>query len=466
MHEMRICYVTKGADHAIEQLILFGKYRVISTLGSGTFGTVYLAEHLTLKVHRAIKCIPKNTAHQLSFSLEEDILTEAHLLKNLNHPGIPLIYDIDEDSDFIYMIEEYISGESLDTFVLHQENISQELILKLGIQLCDILDYLHHLAPYPILYQDLKPEHIILCGNQPKLIDFGVASFFTGSGKNFQLYGTDGFVAPEALCGHPVTPAADIYSLGRILSFLAENASFKCSAHLQRIITQATAEAPQERFLSAADLKSALICAEAAISRACSHLIRNITVIGSRPGAGATHFSVAMVCMLNKKGLHALYQPVSGNSTLTAMAAANRHVKEQNGIFYYGHFHGMPAYGPGVDVPVTADCCLVRDCGSANRMDVCVNVPEAADLIFFVLSGSDWDLASVIACAQKSQLPAQTVFICNHGNQAAAKKCAQLLNKKVYCFPHDADPYRCTAEKERLFSTIFHWKGGTHHFSF
>lgn len=55
--------------------------------------------------------------------------------------------------------------------------ISHELLIKFCIQLCDILDYLHHLMPYPILYQDLKPEHIIVCGNQIKLIDFGIASF-------------------------------------------------------------------------------------------------------------------------------------------------------------------------------------------------------------------------------------------------------------------------------------------------
>lgn len=103
--------------------------------------------------------------------------TEADLLKDLKHPGIPLIYDIDEDDTTLYIVEEYIPGESLDRMMVHPENISQELILKIGFELCDILDYLHHTAPYPILYQDLKPEHIIVCGNQVKLIDFGIASF-------------------------------------------------------------------------------------------------------------------------------------------------------------------------------------------------------------------------------------------------------------------------------------------------
>ena len=140
----------------IEAFTLFGKYRIISVLGSGSTGTVYLAKHLKLEIFRAIKRIPKHSAGISSFSQKADFLTEARLLKNLNHPGIPLIYDIEEDNDYIYMIEEYIQGESLETYVLHPKDISQELIIKIGVQLCEILDYLHHLSPYPILYQDRK----------------------------------------------------------------------------------------------------------------------------------------------------------------------------------------------------------------------------------------------------------------------------------------------------------------------
>jgi serine/threonine-protein kinase len=63
---------------------------------------VYLAEHLKLRVYRAIKCIPKAPARGSSFPLEDASFHEADLLKNLNHPGIPLIYDIDEDDANFY----------------------------------------------------------------------------------------------------------------------------------------------------------------------------------------------------------------------------------------------------------------------------------------------------------------------------------------------------------------------------
>lgn len=98
------------SGYRIDTNLLFGKYRIISTLGAGSSGTVYLAEHLKLKVYRAIKCIPKDTARNTSNFSEEQLLKEACLLKNLNHPGIPLIYDIDEDDHFFLYDRRIYSG--------------------------------------------------------------------------------------------------------------------------------------------------------------------------------------------------------------------------------------------------------------------------------------------------------------------------------------------------------------------
>ena len=183
----------KGVIYHILNTILFGKYEILSTLGTGNSSIVYLAKHLTLKSYRAIKCIPK------TFDSISSPCLEAMILKHLNHPAIPFIYDIEEDNSYFYLVEEYIPGDSLDTFVNHQSYISQELILKFALQLCDIFIYLHNLTPSPVLYQDLKPEHILLYGEQLKLIDFGAANFFLGSDKPFQFFGTKEYSAPEVL---------------------------------------------------------------------------------------------------------------------------------------------------------------------------------------------------------------------------------------------------------------------------
>lgn len=411
-----------------------------------------------MKVCRAIKRIPKDEAQTSSFSLKADFPAEAELLMNLNHPGIPLIYDIDEDADYIYMIEEYIQGESLDTFVLHQNTISQDLVFQISIQLCDILHYLHHLSPYPILYQDLKPEHIILCGNQVKLIDFGIASFFTGPGNHFQIYGTDGFAAPEACAGLPVTPSADIYGLGKILEFLGDCADPGLPDRFSRIVSRATSSDPSKRYPTAGDVKDALIDAQHQSGRHSSHLIRTIAVIGSSPGAGATHLAVTLTGGLNKKGIPSLYMPSDGCDIPGAIARANRLFKERNGIFYYGYFKGMPDYGNGVAIPVPSGHCIIRDYGS-HPVPFCEL--EAADIVLCVLSGADWNLADAVSLGRQLALLPQTVFVCGHGNRKAAHTCARLLSRRVYCFPSDPDPYRITGEKLRLISAIIQKKGGS-----
>ena len=102
------------------QIILSGRYQIIQNLGFGQTSTVYLARHLSLNTDRAIKVIPKAGASPVS------VLTEAQLLRSLNHPGIPTIYDLEEDDTNYYLVEEYIQGESLEACLLHHKLISTD----------------------------------------------------------------------------------------------------------------------------------------------------------------------------------------------------------------------------------------------------------------------------------------------------------------------------------------------------
>lgn len=194
--------------------ILSGKYEILKPLGCGSNGTVYLARHQSLGIDRAIKFFPKNAA-QSPFAI-----SEAQVLKTVQHPGIPTIYDFEEDESFYYLVEEYIQGDSLEQFLLHQPSISRVLFYQFCEQLCDIFSYLHTLCPSPILYQDLKPEHIIVCGLQIKLIDFSVASFITNSGNDFNHFGNADFSAPELTRAAAPTLASDIYSIGCMINYL------------------------------------------------------------------------------------------------------------------------------------------------------------------------------------------------------------------------------------------------------
>lgn len=441
---------TQRKEHISKILntILFGKYELLSILGKGGTSTVYLARHLTLKSYRAIKCIPRTEGPVSSQCLE------AELLKHLSHPGIPTLYDVDQDQDYFYIVEEYIQGESLDTFVGHQNYISQELIINFGIQLCDILIYLHQLNPYPVIYQDLKPEHIILCENRLKLIDFGIASFFTGSDKHFQFYGTKEFSAPEVINGTCISPLSDLYSLGKVLNFLINAGNSICTEQLKHVINKACACNLQDRYETVACFKEAL---KQVSNHTCffrSHLYKKIIVLGSKHGIGTTHIAVSLVNILNQNGYHAIYLEQNETDSLRTFIRSNSLVYEKEGVCYYKFFQGIPHYGAGVHIIPPANTLTIEDYGvyKASHFQY-----TTESLILFILGG-EWDMEYATLAGLQLKDWEHIVFICNYGNKIAARQYARLLGKKVYCFPADKSPFTNTTEKEQFFFDILQLK--------
>ena len=151
-----------------EDTVLFGKYQIAGTLGSGRNGSVLLAVHLGLHEYRAIKRVPKE---------EGSRLREAEILKTLRHPGIPVIYDLYESQEYYYIVQEYLEGRSLSALVQERGSLTRAEILWYGSELCRILVYLHSLKPNPILHLDLQPKNLLICGGTLKLIDFGQSVF-------------------------------------------------------------------------------------------------------------------------------------------------------------------------------------------------------------------------------------------------------------------------------------------------
>ena len=174
----------------IKEHVLFGKYRLCRKLGSGRSGTVYLAYHLELEEYRAVKMVPKSMADYETFR------KEALFLKTLRHPGIPLVYDVEEDSGYSYLIEEYLEGESLYALVKRAGSLSMKTAVDIGIQVCRLIQFMNT-AEKPILYLDLQPKNLIVCREQVRLTDFDHAQYEKDAGEPGERYGTVGFAAPE-----------------------------------------------------------------------------------------------------------------------------------------------------------------------------------------------------------------------------------------------------------------------------
>lgn len=119
-----------------ENTILFGKYQLCRILGRGRSGTVYLAKHKDLEEYRAIKQVAKACVDAGQFR------KEALILKCIRHPGIPVVYDLEEDEDFCYLIEEFLEGDSLYALVSDMGHFSKAMTVRYGIQICHLVNIL------------------------------------------------------------------------------------------------------------------------------------------------------------------------------------------------------------------------------------------------------------------------------------------------------------------------------------
>lgn len=190
--------------------IINRKYKIERLLGKGASGEVYLCRNIELGNLWAVKYIPKSSSKQ-------EFSTEINILRKLNHISLPKIADVIEDDSGIYIVESYIEGIPLNKLLETEGTISEERVVSLAKQLCEVLLYLHNFKPFPIIYRDLKPHNIIITrDNRPVIIDFGISREYKGSNrKDTVIAGTPHYAAPEQLTAEGISDVrADIYSLG------------------------------------------------------------------------------------------------------------------------------------------------------------------------------------------------------------------------------------------------------------
>jgi serine/threonine-protein kinase len=434
--------------------ILSGKYQILRTLGSGASGTVYLARHHSLESERAIKVIPKTSSDQLS------VLTEARLLKSMCHPGIPMIYDIEEDDENYYLVEEYIHGESLEDYLLHQTFISQAFFFHCCIQLCEIYRYLHSFLKEPVLYQDLKPAHLIVCGDQLKLIDFGVTSPAAGFGNNFKHYGNAAFSAPENAAPGELSVQSDVFSIGRMMEYLSGFLDASPSRTIQQIIQKATDPLPASRYETVEALEAEIQKESQKIGQ--PRLLHTIAVVGSFPGCGATHFSLSLVSALNFMGYRTCYFEKNESGSMQKMACALPALWEKDGRFHYGTFQGYPNYGPGIVLPETTWDITVTDYGCTPDLTEI----ERADLLVYLCADAPWHRSDVFAQSEfLDRHRDHLTVICSPGTRHACKLYAKELQLPIYPYFYDPDPFAVTREKMAFASRLLNRKGRTSLFS-
>ena len=195
-----------------------GSYRVISPLGRGGMGAVYLGERADgcFEQQVAIKVI--QTGQTTGFLLGR-FQQERRILAQLSHPYIARLLDGGQAADGSpYFVMEYVAGQSIDQFCEGRQ-LSVGSRLALLLQVCKAVQYAHQNL---IVHRDLKPANILVtAGGEPKLLDFGIAKILdpanVSATETSTVALTPEYASPEQIRGDAITTKTDIYSLGAVL---------------------------------------------------------------------------------------------------------------------------------------------------------------------------------------------------------------------------------------------------------
>ena len=189
-----------------------GRYEVFAELGRGGFATVYRAWDPALHREVAIKCLAPYLMGDPS--VRARFLAEARQLAAFDHPNLVTVYDVGESADGPFFAMKLVNGQSLEALLAERGRFSLAEAVTALEPIGRALDQLHAAG---IVHRDVKPSNVMIeQGGRVILMDLGIsralaATVHTMSGF---LVGTPTSMAPEQVCGEPVTAATDIYALG------------------------------------------------------------------------------------------------------------------------------------------------------------------------------------------------------------------------------------------------------------
>jgi len=218
----------------------FKNYNLLSILGEGTYGEVFVSEDMKSKVKVATKIIKKNNDKQ---DYWKRIKTEIDVLKIVNHPNIVKFVENYENSEYYFIVMEYLKYGSLTTFLQYKSfKVKEKTIARITYQIALALEYLHDLG---IIHRDLKADNILISVDDRtsekdiriKLTDFGLAKILSKFETTTECCGSILFSAPELLYKKNYAASVDIWSLGiNIFYFLTGSFPFKIYKEKDKVL--------------------------------------------------------------------------------------------------------------------------------------------------------------------------------------------------------------------------------------
>ena len=432
----------------MQQEIWFQKYHIIRLLGSGGTARVYLAKHIKLNSYRAIKCISKS--HPL-YDLQRN---EALILKNLKHSCIPIIYDIEEDEEGSYIVEQYLEGETLKEYVSHGGPVRDDIIIDYALQLCDLFHYMHS-VDRPILYMDLKPENLLVSCNRLKLIDFGSA-IYQDENTMFQKHAaTRGYAAPELYRKGRLDDRCDVFGIGMLIYYMATGTEISsrtmqianidqisiCSKELKYIINHCLRFNPSQRYPTVARLKKHL----SAINperrgNPESSQGQTIAVAGTQPRIGVTHLAFRLCHYMKSQGIDCLYREENRSQCIHRMRHNFEHRKDNKEFFV---LKGIPMYTGNLnkEIVVPKASITLLDYGTLSKE----NLKDflEADIRLLVIGAKEWELDYSEEVLEMVTEYKDIIYLFNFlDGKQFQMVCKNMEQRCCYRIPYEPDPFQ------------------------
>ena len=267
------------------------RYELGQLLGRGGMAEVYHGTDLVLGRRVAIKLL--SWASDQDQERAERLRTEARAAASLNHPNVVAVHDIGSSPDALFVVMEYLEGETLRDLLKQRRFLPAEPAAAIAAQVCSALEAAHQRG---LVHRDVTPANIMICADgAAKVMDFGIARV---TGRAFQtatglVLGTPAYMSPEQAQSRTIDGRSDLYSLGCCLyQMLTGRPPFVGSdpvaiayqhvkehpppprevnpavpVELETVVLRAMAKRPDDRYLAAAEMRADLEASEAAGTR-------------------------------------------------------------------------------------------------------------------------------------------------------------------------------------------------------
>lgn len=266
--------IEQGREHRQQPELVAGRYRVLSYLGAGAVGRVYLAHDEVGDRRCALKLVPPPVDDRLRAGYEQ-FLQEVKILYQVRHPGLVALYDVDEQNGLL--CTEYLDGGSLAERALPLDPVTVRQILD------EVLATLAVVHAHGVVHRDIKPANLLIApSGRIKVADFGASHLRAhGVTQTAGFVGTLGFMSPEQIRGQAPTFAVDLYGVGCTLyqllvgrlpfpgpDFAAQHLadppprpsrSNPALAAWDEIVVRALQKRPSDRYPSAAAMRDAIL---------------------------------------------------------------------------------------------------------------------------------------------------------------------------------------------------------------